>query len=526
MRVGRLLLSILSALLFFCMADACADETVFQPADLPVVYLEIDGGQEEIDLLNSSPDHSYRCSGTMDIIVPEGYSGEFEGRRPQETVRGLKMDYIRGRGNGSWNMSKNPYKIKLAEKQDLFGMGKNKQWVLLANYFDNSMLRNQITAWIGEQTGLEFNPEGVYVDVVMNGEYLGCYYLCEQIRTGKNRVAIDELKEDDISLPEIQGGYLLEFFPDDYESPDAFESARGLRLGNMAPSFNPEDGYHNDAQKNYIRTYIQQAEDAIFAEDGTAEGKSYADYLDLQSLADYWWSMEFSANGDAFRTDSAHMFKKRTEADGSEGKLHFGPLWDFDDAWGCAMIEATQTIGFNNTYFLWIDELRKKPEFREVLQERWLVLDAKLEELVREGGALDQMASQIRDAWYRDDARWHDSHEEDGTTAGRSFDEEIELIRTWINLRREWISSHMDRLGIITCTLTVRGDGTAEETYQLSCDTYIDVFDISVPEAEGKSFTGWLTEDGTPADNFILMDRDMTLTAVFEDSAVSDSGNP
>ena len=519
MKTGRTLFAVFAALLVICFAAACAEEPAFRPADLPVVYIEIDGGQAEIEKMNTSMDHSYRCSGTMDIIVPDGYSGQFEGRYPQESVKGLQLDYIRGRGNGTWNMSKLPYKIKLAEKQDLFGMGKNKQWVLIANYFDNSMMRNWLTEWVGEQVGLEYTPQGVFVEVVMNGEYLGNYYLCEQVRTGKHRVAIDELKEENTELPEIQGGYLLEFAPDDWDSPDAFETARGVRFGNMDPSFNTEDdGYANDAQMNYIRDYIQKAEDAIFARDG-----SYTEYIDPVSLADYWWIMEFSANGDAFRTDSAHMFKKRYEEDGSEGKLHFGPLWDFDDAWGCSMPEVTQTIGFNNTYFLWIDELRTQPEFREILEERWQVLDAKLGELVAEGGALDRMAALLKDAWARDDNRWHASHVEDETEAGRNFEEEVEMLRDYINLRRDWINTNMDRLGLIYFKLTVRGEGIEEETYDISCDSYVDLYMLEPAVPDGMELAGFELEDGTPAVDFILMDRDITLTVIFEPDAQTGS---
>lgn len=512
MKTVRILPAVLAALLALCFAAAFAEEAAFTPADMPVVYIQIDGGQAETEKMNTSEDHSYRCSGTVDIAVPEGYGARFGERGSQESVQGLRLQYIRGRGNGTWNMAKLPYKIKLAEKQDLFGMGEGKQWVLLANYFDNSLLRNWLTEWVGEQAGLEYTPQGVFVDVVMNGEYLGCYYLCEQVRRGKNSVAIEELKAEDTELPQIQGGYLLEFSPDDWDSPDEFETTRGVRFGNMDPSFNPTDGgYDNAAQRDYIRGFVQQAEDAVFARDG-----SYTGYIDAVSLADYWWIMEFSANGDAFRTDSAHLYKKRAEADGTEGKLHFGPLWDFDDAWGCSMPEVVQTIGFNNTYFLWIDELRTQPEFLELLKERWQVLDTKLEELTAEGGALDRMAETLQDAWARDDARWHASHAEDGTDAGRNFEEEIALIRDYITLRRAWINENMDRLGLITFTLTVRGEGMEEETYDISCDTYVDLYMLEVQPPEGKELAGFELEDETPAVDFLLMDRDITLTVIFE----------
>ena len=509
-RTGIILM--LLAVMAFCAA-AGAEEDIFRPADLPVVYLTIDGGQEEIDRLNGSENHSYRCTGTMDIAVPEGYSGQLDGLYPQKNVTGLKMKYIRGRGNGTWGLDKNPYKIKLEEKADLFGMGKSRTWILLANYFDESLMRNWMVQWLGEQVGLEYTPQGVFVEVVMNGDYLGNYYLCEQVQVSKHRVAIDELKEADTEQPAIQGGYLLEFCPEDEESPDSFETSRGMRFGMVEPSFDTgNDGYGNDIQKEYIRNYIQRAEDAIYAENG-----EYTAYLDVQSLADYWWIMEFIVNEDAFYTDSQHMFKKRFEEDGSEGKLHFGPLWDFDASIGNGQTVTAQETGFCNTTFVWMDELRKKPEFREVLKERWKVLDAKLEELVREGGALDRMAAMVKNSWYRDEARWHAYKEAREMLPGRNFEEETEHIRKWIHLRREWISGHLEDLGILTFTVTFRGEGMEEVSYDVPAYQRLSPFMYveEEPEAEGKTFAGWATEDGTVTDSLII-EGDTVLTARFE----------
>ena len=502
----------LLAVMALC-AVAGAEENIFRPADLPVVYLTIDGGQEEIDRLNGSENHSYRCTGTMDIAVPEGYSGQLDGLYPQKNVTGLKMKYIRGRGNGTWGLDKNPYKIKLEEKADLFGMGKSRTWILLANYFDESLMRNWMVQWLGEQVGLEYTPQGVFVEVVMNGDYLGNYYLCEQVQVSKHRVAIDELKEADTEMPAIQGGYLLEFCPEDEESPDSFETSRGMRFGMVEPSFDTgDDGYGNDIQKEYIRNYIQRAEDAIYAEDG-----AYTGYLDVQSLADYWWIEEFVVNEDAFYTDSHHMFKKRFEEDGSEGKLHFGPLWDFDASIGNGQTVTAQETGFCNTTFVWMDELRKKPEFREVLKERWKVLDAKLEELVREGGALDRMAAMVKNSWYRDEARWHAYKEAREMLPGRNFEEETEHIRKWIHLRREWISGHLEDLGILTFTVTFRGEGMEEVSYEVPAYQRLSPFMYveEEPEAEGKTFAGWATEDGTVTDSLVI-EGDTVLTARFE----------
>ena len=73
-------------------------------------------------------------------------------------------------------------------------MGKNKHWVLLANYYDNSLLRNKITYWLGQQLNMAFTPKSEPVDVVMNGEYYGSYFLSQQVRVGSTRVDIDDLE--------------------------------------------------------------------------------------------------------------------------------------------------------------------------------------------------------------------------------------------------------------------------------------------------------------------------------------------
>ena len=508
-RKGHILAGIVLAALALMLFAASGAEP-FEPVDLPVIYLHLDGGEAAVFAMNDSADHSVRCTGKMDIVVPDGYDGGIGGAYPQGTVKGLKLDYIRGRGNGSWGNSKKPYKIKLEEKTNLFGLGKNKHWVLMTNY-DASQIRNWITGWMGERLGLEFTPMGAFVEVVMNDEYLGIYYLCEQIRIAKTRVAIDELTAGDSSLPAIQGGYLIDFFPED-EGADRFETEHLLQLGSHTPSFNPaDDGYENEAQKQYIRTFIQQAEDAVFAADGrNAQGRGYGEMIDLQSLADYWWIMEFSCNGDAFRTDSTHMYKKRYEADGSEGKLYFGPLWDFDDAWGNWLSDGTQQVGFNNSYFPWMSELRKKPEFLALLRARWDVFQAALDEMTREGGLLDATRDELQGAMGREMDRWGEMWNDLNGESLRRFPDEVEHIRNTIALRRQWINEHMDRLGMVDFQLTIRIEGQEDEIVSLPADGWVDPFMISVPE--GWEATAFLLEDGTNVENGFRMEQDTTLT--------------
>ena len=292
-----------------------------------MVYLHIEGGEEEVRKMNESEDHSYRCTGSMDLVVPDGYQSAVLGTS-SESFSGLEIDYIRGRGNSSWGADKKPYKIKLSKKQDFFGMGASKHWVLLANSSDNTLLRNSLSLWLAGKLGMPYTPQFVFADVVMEGKYLGSYYLAEQVRVEESRTEIAELKEEMTEEPDIWGGYLLALHP--YEKDpeeDKFITSQGVDLLHVTPSFAEDEGdYQNDAQRDYIRSYVQKTEDAIFSGDY----EKASSLLDLTSAADYWWMQEICENLDAYRTSSTYLYKEKEEKDGSEGKLYFGPVWDFD----------------------------------------------------------------------------------------------------------------------------------------------------------------------------------------------------
>ncbi|MBR6255277.1 MAG: CotH kinase family protein, partial [Clostridiales bacterium] len=149
-------------------------------SNLPVIYINTENGQGITNKTTYIP-------ATMEIRNSEDPTKDYSG-----TIQ------IKDRGNSSWIWPKKPYKIKLDSKADLLGMGSNKHWVLLANYLDESLLRNTMAFRLAEQMGVPA-MQTTWVDVILNGEYAGNYQLCEQIRVGKERVDIfdweDEAKE-------------------------------------------------------------------------------------------------------------------------------------------------------------------------------------------------------------------------------------------------------------------------------------------------------------------------------------------
>ena len=491
-------------------ADEAAEEQGFTPGSLPVIYLNIDGGQEEIDQMNASPEHTYRCHGTMDLFVPEGYRSPYE-EDSFESIDGLEMEYIRGRGNSSWNQDKKPYKIKLDKKQDFFGMGKSKHWVLLANSFDPTLLRNSLSLWLGNQVGMPFTPQFVFADVVINGKYLGSYYLAEQVRIEKTRVDLPELTEEMTEEPDIWGGYLLALHP--YEKDpeeDKFITANGVDILHVSPSFAVDDGdYQNDAQQDYIRAYVQKTEDAIFAGNFEEAGV----LLDLTSAADYWWLQEICENLDAYRTSSTYFYKKQYEDDGTEGRLYFGPVWDFDYAWGNVLAGVADPSGFQHAQMEWMKELFCMPDFVTLLKERWQLFDAALAEMTASGGIIDQYSAALRDSWIQNRLLTMDPA--DAAAAFSEFDEQVKLLKEFAAERREWISGHLDELDHLYSTVTVKAGEEIQVIRYYTGRVLQPEFTLDVPEIKGQYFTGWYLENGDMAPENLMVDGDLTLEAHF-----------
>lgn len=491
---------------------------------IPVVYLNIDesDGNPTIDDMNQSPDHSVTCTGTIRMDAPDGFTYS---DKPGLTIADMsEMGMtIRGRGNSTWaRYPKKPYKIKLDKKTDLFGLGKNKHWVLIANYFDHTLVKDRITAWLGDEMGFEFTPRGFPVDVVMTGSefgshYLGSYYLSENVRVDDNRLEIDELTERDSSLPKISGGYLVQ---DSLQvrqgSPDRFITDRGVGWATHTPSFDTEadghaltgvladdgdasneelfndpdpvdpsdaeslgDAYENHAQQQYIRDYIQQVEDALF--DG---GTAYRDVMDLGSAAKYWLVNSFCLNRDAYSTSSTYIYKKRNDP-----KIYWGPLWDFDFAW-----YYEETWKGLDIRHVWLDPMFYDTEdggFVKEVEKQWAEMKPALVELARDGGVLDGYYKETKASALADAAIWR--------SEDFSYKNEIGLLKKWINKRIAWMDENISSIeNMVHRVQFVSGDEVFTNTFVEDGQRLI--MPAGEPAKDGYIFLGWVDESGRPAD--------------------------
>lgn len=268
---------------------------------------------------------------------------------------------LKGRGNSTYRFPKKAFNIKFAEKQKLLGMKKAKKWVFLANYRDPTLLRNDLTLYIGRLAdGLEWTPKGEFVDVVFNGNYVGNYYLCEKININKQHVNIDEMTASDIQGDALTGGYLLQF-DSSYDEVNKFKTKKcKLPVGILSPDNEECQPEHIE----YITNFLDTIETLFDAEDYST---LYAEYLDINSFVDYFLIQTFCGNNDFRSPRSVYVYKKRN------GKLYAGPLWDFDFS-----TYYKDVTGMNQSAW-WYKYLLKDPTFRALAKERWSTLSARIE---------------------------------------------------------------------------------------------------------------------------------------------------
>lgn len=504
-------------------------ETEMPNNGIPVVYLNIDEARGTIDDMIDSPDHSIYCYGKMSIDVPEGFRYSDFPDNICKSFKDLSMS-IRGRGNTTWSEDKKPFKIKLDNKADLFGLGANKHWVLIANRMDSTLLKDRITAWLGDKMGFDFTPRGVPVDVVISGgefgtQYIGSYYLSENVRVDSNRLDIDELSKNDYDPQTITGGYLLQNGAQvRADSPDRFFTSRGANWATHTPSFDtsgndkfalknikqedtfsdPElgDGYVNKAQQQYIQNHMQHVEDVMY-QGGTA----YRELMDVESAAKYWMVQCFCLNSDAYATGSTYLYKER-DVGGKVGKIYWGPLWDFDYAWTYNRIYTGFIV--DSTWLMPLMCDRTEGGFIPEVMKQWKKLKPALEELIKDGGVIDKYYAETK-ASAEADFRVNDAK------GSKQFDylKEVNDLKQWIRNRIDWVDANISTLGDYVHRVEFVVDGKTYAAEYLNKNDRIGPDYVKHPVREGCTFVGWQDKDGNLLKEDTYITEDSVFTAVF-----------
>ena len=249
---------------------------------------------------------------TQDGVIPYDKETEIVSQITIVSDNGTKVlsepGGVRERGNASRGFPKKPYRIKFDKKQNVLDApAKAKKWTLINNYGDKTLMRNLLAFELSRKMGMPYTPYGTAVDVLLNGEYKGCYQLCDQIEVKSGRVDITEMTPEDNTGEALTGGYLIEVDAYAYDEPSMFTSNKG----NPVTIKSPDDDAITTNQYEYIRQYFNKMEN------------QWKTYLDLNTFLRHFLVGELSGNTDTYW--STYMYKDR-----GDDKIYTGPVWDFD----------------------------------------------------------------------------------------------------------------------------------------------------------------------------------------------------
>jgi hypothetical protein len=353
-----------------------------------------------------------------------------------DSVFGGVME-IRGRGNSTWSMPKKPFKIKLDKKAGLLGMKESKQWVLLANYADKSLLRNEVAFELSRGLGLGFTPAGRFVDVILNGRYNGTYELVEQVDIGKNKVNISEQDAGTTTLPGISGGYLLEF--DGFAGSEAVHVNTGR--GMQVTVHYPDDDDINQAQQNYISTYFNNVESMLFSPAFDDPANGYKQFFDIESYINFYLVNEITGNPDIFW--STYMYKTA-----NNDTIYTGPVWDFDiasnnddrlgDAVNKLMLDAAHEPK------QWINRLMEDKAFRNRVRARWN--EVKTTKVAGIQAVIDQLAGTVSRSQKKNFLKWPILSEKVylNLQAAGSYAGEVNYLKAYFSNRISWLDTQFN----------------------------------------------------------------------------------
>ena len=471
--------------------------------------LQGEGGAEEVRILQSQNLASVEVwtdSGSLDSIREDKENAERGRIRIADADGNLlyegNLDEIRGRGNSTWSLEKKPFQIKLSEKADLFGMGEAKTWILLANGFDETGIRNSIGLWLADEAGLSFTPQQEPVDLYCNGEYQGNYLLCEKVQARENRA-------------EIGNGYLIERELRERwelavytEGKAGFATARGdYYLIDFPENPTPE-------QIGEIRSLVQEAEDAAFAEDGVhpETGRSWDEYLDRDSFVRKYLLEEVTKNYDGGVTSAFYYVPE------GETKLYAGPAWDYDVIFGNVMLdemnsdprgitELSDHMYGSDLYSALMDLEPFREAVFDCFETVYLPL---LEELL--DGEIDRMAARTEASMRMNHIRWEEMHNR--YQYYESYEDNLRYLKYYVRERADfltevWVGGEVYR------TVTMEVEGSEWRKFYVRDGGLLG--DLPVPFLNDSLFIGWYRQDGKKYDPYRPVYEDMTLEAVWQE---------
>ena len=393
----------------------------------------VDTVEEEIEETYLSLDDSeYPYAGIPRLVIQtEGLRGIYDKKKeipakmqiygensPESEIMKLT---IRGRGNTSWQAPKPSYKIEFVEKQNLLGMPQNRDWALVSNYADKTLMKNYLAYRLSTNLRVFYAPRCRFVELYLNKMYMGVYLLVETIKLGKNRVNYPQ--SDDVYVVEVDEKY--------QDDDPIFHSKVIYSWGKPFTIHEPKT-----PSPEAIAVIKQQVTDfEYFLKDiETAQSDELSEWIDVDEYVKFYWVQEFAKNPDANFFSSVYFVWEKG------GRIKIGPVWDFDLAFGGYDMESVnnpQHWYVRGSY--WNNYLFKDEIFDGKIKKFWTENRDKFDAVMV---MVDSVGTVLKKAAHNNFKRWPvlESVEYDYHPYGySSYEDAVSSLKKWIQDRLLWI---------------------------------------------------------------------------------------
>jgi hypothetical protein len=411
---------------------------VFFQTQLPIVKINT-LGQQIVDnpRINCRMSIIHNGDGNLNCVndLPNAYDG------------GISIEY---RGSTSQGFPKKPYGFSTIDQNgadsnvSLLGFPKEHDWIFLAPYTDKTFMRDVLVYDFARALNW-YASRAQFVELFVNGNYMGVYALLEKIKWDDNRVDVKKLTPQMNSGDELTGGYIYKIDKTTGNSGPGFNTAiMDVEIQYQRPKWNTI----TTAQKNYLQTFCNAFEGALFSSNFSDPNSGYRKYANIYSFVDFFLLNELSNNIDGYRL-STFMHKDR---DSRCGRFTMGPLWDYNLSLGNA--DYCEGLPVNKWQYLegcgsqsswWITKMLQDPYFANLTKCRWTELRAGVLSTPALMAHIDEYADYLREASVRDSARWQTigNYIWPNAWVANTWQGEINNMKQWLQMRLEWLDNNM-----------------------------------------------------------------------------------
>lgn len=459
---------------------------IMQATNLPTIYLTSTNANTQG---RSYVDSSKRNTTTAALKMIDAAGSE---------ISTMDIKELKARGNSTFTYAaKKSYQMKLETASDLLQNGENvKTWVLLANYFDATLMHDKLFKDMAAALEMPYTASCDWMNLYYDGEYRGVYLLSEKNAVKDTGINITDLeaayKEKNpeygtnmttatgtnayggsytyttgLTDPtDITGGYLLELNHDAPDEVNGFVTRKGKGVNVKSPE------WCGDAATKYISEYYQAFENAVYATDENGnytgineDGKHYYDYVDRDSLVKIFLLQELALSPDGF-ISSLYFYKD------ANGIMYAGPIWDQDMTLGTGW---TKYISPDTTdYHYLADALIRIPDFREAVIAYYNATFApRANALIAENGTIRDYANRLTDSAEMNFALWPYIRVGDPRNAGHiwqntTYTSVLADMQNWLTQRIAKLDETFAETVFVTGDVNGDGDVDIFDVYALS----------------------------------------------------------